>query len=143
MSHMKKKRKKIKERKDKGRKNKGKMKKEKKKKNNKSTSWPVHSCWLEDPSTACLAGTFHGERSPLMKIGFVRQVRELKIQRKKLGSALGDGEIRASPAVLIIAFVLAGKRCSTAVHIIRSGLVSGSKLVGSLNVFLKKFDRKG
>jgi hypothetical protein len=35
-----------------------------------------------------------------MKIGFVRQVRDLKIQRKKLGSAFGDGEIRASPAVL-------------------------------------------
>jgi hypothetical protein len=38
---------------------------------------------------------------PLMKIGFFRQVRDLKIQRKKLSSALGDGEIRASPAVLL------------------------------------------
>jgi hypothetical protein len=35
-----------------------------------------------------------------MKIGFFRQVRDLKIQRKKPGSALGDGEIRASSAVL-------------------------------------------
>jgi hypothetical protein len=35
-----------------------------------------------------------------MKIGFFRQVRDLKIQRKKPDSALGDREIRASLAVL-------------------------------------------
>jgi len=35
-----------------------------------------------------------------MKIGFFRQKRDLKIERKKPGSALGDGETRASPAVL-------------------------------------------
>jgi hypothetical protein len=35
-----------------------------------------------------LAGTFHGRRSPLLKTGFFRQVRELKIQRKNPGSAL-------------------------------------------------------
>jgi hypothetical protein len=35
-----------------------------------------------------LAGTFHGRRSRLLKIGFFREVRELKIQRKNPGSAL-------------------------------------------------------
>jgi hypothetical protein len=34
-------------------------------------------------------------------------------------------------------FVVARKRCTNAVHMIRSGLLSGLKLVGSLNVFLK------
>jgi hypothetical protein len=38
---------------------------------------------------------------------------------------------------IIAHFVVAGKRCSNAVHMIRSELVAGSKLVGSLNVFLK------
>ncbi len=35
-----------------------------------------------------LAGTFHPRRSHLLKTGFFRQVRELKIQRKNPGSAL-------------------------------------------------------
>jgi hypothetical protein len=33
--------------------------------------------------------------------------------------------------------VVAGKGCNNAVHMLRSGLVSGSKLVGRLNVLLK------
>ncbi len=35
-----------------------------------------------------LAGTFHSRRYSLLKTGFFRQVRELKIQRKNAGSAL-------------------------------------------------------
>jgi hypothetical protein len=35
-----------------------------------------------------LAGTFHRRSSRLLKTGFFRQVRELKIQRKNPGSAL-------------------------------------------------------
>ncbi len=35
-----------------------------------------------------LAGTFHRRRSRLLKTGFFRHVRELKIQRKNPGSAL-------------------------------------------------------
>jgi hypothetical protein len=35
-----------------------------------------------------MAGTFHRRRSRLLKTGFFRQVRELKIQKKNPGSAL-------------------------------------------------------
>jgi hypothetical protein len=38
---------------------------------------------------------------------------------------------------IVAHFVVARKRCTNAVHMIRSGLLSGLKLVGSLNVFLK------
>jgi hypothetical protein len=41
-----------------------------------------------------LAGTFHPKRSRLLKTGFFMQVRELKIQRKNPGSALGFCPIR-------------------------------------------------
>jgi hypothetical protein len=44
--------------------------------------------WLVVRSQYSLAGTFHRRRSPLLKTGFFRHVRELKIQRKNLGSAL-------------------------------------------------------
>jgi len=46
-------------------------------------------CWSEVRSTA-LVGTFHRRRFCLLKTGFFRQVRELKIQRKNPGSALGS-----------------------------------------------------
>jgi hypothetical protein len=42
--------------------------------------------WSEDPSTAWLVASTT-ERSSLLKTGFFRQVRELKIQRKNPGSA--------------------------------------------------------
>jgi hypothetical protein len=35
-----------------------------------------------------LAGTFHHRRSCIPEAGFFKQVRELKMQRKNLGSAL-------------------------------------------------------
>jgi hypothetical protein len=41
-----------------------------------------------------LAATFHPKRSRLLKTGFFIQVRELKIQRKNPGSALGFCAIR-------------------------------------------------
>jgi hypothetical protein len=46
------------------------------------TGWLVLSAWSEQPEYS-LAGTFHCRRSGLLKTGFFRQVRELKIQRKK------------------------------------------------------------
>jgi len=46
-----------------------------------------------------LAGTFHGRRSPLLKTGFFRQVRELKIQRKNPGSALQTELIKEKPDI--------------------------------------------
>jgi len=43
--------------------------------------------------TISLAGTFHHRRSRLLKAGFFRQVRELKIQRKNPGSALSFAKL--------------------------------------------------
>jgi hypothetical protein len=40
-----------------------------------------------------LTGTFHHRRSRLLKTGFFRQVRELKIQKKNPGSALRIGNV--------------------------------------------------
>jgi hypothetical protein len=48
--------------------------------------WNISGCDCV-PSTS-LVGTFHSRRSRLLKTGFLRQVRELKIQRKIPGSAL-------------------------------------------------------
>jgi hypothetical protein len=45
--------------------------------------------------TISLAGTFHRRRSRLLKAGFFRQVRELKIQRKNPGSALSFAKLEA------------------------------------------------
>ncbi len=41
-----------------------------------------------------LAGTFHRRRSRLLKTGFFRQVRELKIRRKNPGSALWTDDVQ-------------------------------------------------
>jgi hypothetical protein len=52
-----------------------------------STAWLVPSTSART-SQCSLTGTFHRRRSRLLKIGFFRQVRELKIQRKNPGNAL-------------------------------------------------------
>ncbi len=51
------------------------------------TGWLVPSRRSEDPKYN-MAGTFHRKRSRLLKTGFSRQARELRIQRKNQGSAL-------------------------------------------------------
>jgi hypothetical protein len=55
------------------------------------TRWPG-SLPLIRRSQYSLAGTFTCRRSRLLKTGFLRQVRELKIRRKNQGSALHIGE---------------------------------------------------
>ncbi len=57
-----------------------------------ATGWLVQKyLLLVRRSQYSLAGTFHCRRSCLQKTGLFRQVRELKIQRKNLGSALHVG----------------------------------------------------
>jgi hypothetical protein len=53
--------------------------------------------WLQGriESQFSLAGTFPRRRSRLLKTGFFRQVRELKIQRKNPGSALRFAKLEA------------------------------------------------
>ncbi len=54
--------------------------------------WLVPSVGQKHPSRAWLVCTFHHRRSRLLKTGFFRLVRELKIQRKNPGSALRQYE---------------------------------------------------